>query len=277
MRVNLIVLFFLLCFTPSSVLADGPEESLEYEAPVSAKISPIEIRFGVQKPIFQCPCVRLAFRVKTLGGEIDTKYILISTEALASYIQGSDLQFESIPIQLVNVGAVEFLWKQGHIGLGFNGVTFGKDLDLGYENIIKTGAYLLLDLFRGKTTSVKLRTTYDHESYSVNRGPQVFRHIFGKSISMQWNTPLWRGRLSAYGGLEPRFDTNDDFYWRFGSAIENGINMVNSHSVLANVGIHLSYDYDSFRDALGLVAFETRGLVYVEMSWLDVLLTGEKK
>lgn len=272
--------FALFIFNIPLSFADNSEFTeptpSEKESILSVKANPIQFRFGFQKAVFQCPCLRFSMVIKGAGGEIETQHFLISADALFKYYHSTDIQFDSMPVQFVNMLAAEVLWKQGHIGLGFDGITIGKDLDASYEDIIKTGAYFLVNAFRNDAMRLDFRTGYDFEKMTINRGPVQERNFVGEEINFNWMTKRWSGKITAFADFQPS-PTESSFYWRFGSAMEHNVHMVNTGNFFTSLGLHTSYDYDSFRDALGLIAFEARALIYMDISWIHEPLFKAKK
>lgn len=243
-------LFFAFIFSLFALAASAhtddtifPRASLANDAALGAEVS----YFGY------CPCFRWKIRVELAGGEIETRELLISSEALFQFMQTENTQWHAREAQLFRIGAIEALVKGAHVGIGFSGVTLGQDADAGYTNIIKTGVYLLINIFRTEAARLDLKTGYEFDQYSVNAAPTTTRNITSQAIAFRWNTTRFFGKITGSVFLDAenysRFNVSHIGYTASAAA---GVKFFNVRDFYMGAELQASYSHDPFRFDLGL-------------------------
>ncbi len=228
---------------------------------------PLAAQAGFQASYGACPCLRWSFQVRALGGRVVTRDFVISSRALFEYLHREQAYFDRNVAQIFRVGALEVLWRRGHLGVGFNGVTLGRDLDRGYSDWIRTGAYILLSAIYDQAIRLGFRTGYDFEQMRVNLGPEIERHEINQSVVFEWNRGVFNGYLSALIGY-------NSYQWdltqpriQFSGAVE--ARLLRFWHLESNLGLELSYENDPFRELLGFARENAVGLLYIGLSWVE--------
>lgn len=172
----------LLVLSFSSLAAETQEDKKD----VSIYIDVVDSNIGPQMGLGQCPCFRIATQHKVLGGEIETKYVLVKSEGLLTMEMDRGLNFrtaDSLTKRLFNLGATELMWKGQVLGVYFPGVTLGNDLDRGYTDIIRTGMHLVLKAYRSRYAQVDFRIGYSHDQGNINLFRDYNDHIWHNSFN----------------------------------------------------------------------------------------------
>jgi hypothetical protein len=221
---------------------------------------------GAQMSWGQCPCFRWSIQVHALGGKLETRDFLISTDAFFKYQQTENAQFQRLMSRLYTIGTIEALWKGGHIGVGFDGLTVGGDLDRSYSDIVKTGMYVLVNLVATDAVRLNIRNGYDFEQMKIV-DEQITRHRINEQIRLDWNTGRWSGNLRAGVYIDPRDFTSGGSYSPY-AGISTQVRMFSIGDLQAALGLNISADRDPMREAYGLAANNVTGQVFLDLSWI---------
>lgn len=235
--------------------------------------SAAQVASGLRLETGICPCVRWSVAVRTLAGQWETRHFILSSEGLAQLRFDAPPDFQRIQQATLQAGAVELLWKQGHIGLGFMGVEIGQDRDRGLSEIFRTGLYALLNVLRHSDAPsesdvrLDLRTEWFTPGYRINRGPEIRRHQIRESIVFDWHAGRFSGGLRASGGIDltgwqegPVWDLRGQTHARF------EILRLGAQSVGVNIAAFASHD--TFQELFGFPADAVGGSIYFDAAWL---------
>ncbi|HTL11837.1 MAG TPA: hypothetical protein VL588_05085 [Bdellovibrionota bacterium] len=234
------------------------------------EVDPIDATGAFEFDWFSCPCFRWTVQVKGMGGMIETKDFLISSDALVNFITKMTAGNGDQTAQLVTLGAMEALWKGGHIGVGFDGVTVGDNVDMAYNDILKTGLYAIINILRTGSVKLDVHTGYDFEQMSINTAPAQQFNEWVSAAVMDWHTGIWSGRLTAQVVMP--FDSNGlsgPGGWSYGADLSTGFRVLKISDIAMTLGLGGGVSYDPFRQDFGLEPLSVSGRVFMELSWVD--------
>jgi hypothetical protein len=230
------------------------------------EVTPVRAGSGVQVSIGQCPCFRWTVQVQGLGGRIETKDVLISADALIKFQQSTNSNFQKLASRVVTVGAIEALIKGGHVGVGFNGVTFGQDADRGYSDMLRAGFYALVNILQTDATRFDIRSGYDFERVANMNGMRASRSNIDQAAVFQWNSGPWSGTFNAHVGLNP----DGMEYTRLSTGADVRVRAIAFDDFELGLSASVSADHDPFRELLGLNANNAVAMVNMDLSWVAV-------
>jgi hypothetical protein len=231
-----------------------------------------------------CPCFRWTTRVQAAGGKIETKDFLISTDALFKFQEQFNPFFIRYSQRIYTVGDVEALWKKAHVGIGFDGVTFGEDKDLGYSDLLKTGLYALVnvlmtqgeqnpDPLHKKFVRLDLRTGFDYEQIRVNLGPMIQHNTVSEKAILHWETGRWSGNVQGLVSFDPQHTGASP---ELGASASVHLRMANIKQFALGLGLEVSADHDPFRTFLGYDPDQFTGSLFLDLSYVDGRTVGGK-
>lgn len=233
------------------------------------EVSPATVTGGFNAGHGFCPCFRWTVGVQLLGGSWETREFLISTDSLFQIEQSQSAYLHRIMSRVYTVGAIEALWKRGHVGIGFEGITVGDDLDRSYADIVRTGLYVLINLIRTDAARLDIRTGYQYEQFRVNLGPAIqTSHNLPQSLILDWNDGGdWTG--DVYTGLIVSAQTPLDPHSLFlGTGANSRLRLFTKDELEAGLGLRVDYEYDPFREIYGLAASNLSAMLYMDLSWV---------
>ncbi len=213
-----------------------------------------DVEGGFQVSYGYCPCLRWTVKVDLGGGDFETRDFLISTDALFRYAQTETPRMFNSASHSFRIGAIEALAKGAHVGLAFNGVTVGEDLDRGYSDILATGFEFLVSIVRTSNMSLMARTGYEYEQLRVNAGPEEKRNILSETIAFKWKTKTNRfnGAINATVFTDPFAGplATDQIGYKGSASVH--ANIVNLKNFTFGTALQTSYEHDPFRAMFGL-------------------------
>ena len=213
-----------------------------------------DVEGGFQVTYGYCPCLRWTIKVDLGGGDFETRDFLFSTDALFRYAQTETPRMYNSASHSFRIGAIEALIKGAHVGLAFDGVTVGEDLDRSYSDIMATGFEFLVSIFRTNSLSLTARSGYEYEQLRVNAGPENKRNILSETIAFKWKskTNRFNGAINATIFADPFAGPlgTDELGYK-GSANVHA-NIVNLKNFTLGAAFQTSYEHDPFRGAFGL-------------------------
>jgi hypothetical protein len=214
-----------------------------------------------------CPCFRWSVGVKLVSGQWETRDFLITTDALFQLEQTQSAYLHRIMSRVYTVGAIEALWKGGHIGLGFEGVTIGDNIDQGYSDMIRTGLYALINIIRTDAVRMDIRSGYQFEQLRVNLGPAIDNHNLPQSLIVNWQAGRWSGNVHAGLVIDPTspFDFGSITYTA-GAGVH--ARLFTLGELQAGLGLNASFEHDPFREIYGLAADNFAGMLYMDFAWV---------
>jgi hypothetical protein len=232
------------------------------------EIAPVRAGHGITASIGQCPCFRWTIAVQGLGGKIDTKEVLISTDALIKFAQSSSADLGQLGSRITTIGAIDALIKEGHVGVGFKGISFGQDRDRGFSEILRTGFYALVNLIQNDATRLDIRGGYDFDRYRTVTGQEGDRHIVQAEGVFQVNSGPWRAQLDAHIGMMPNriFSGNSI---RAGGGASGRVRIASFSEFELGLAAELRGEYDSFREILGFdKSFNGTGMIMMDLAFV---------
>lgn len=207
---SLPILLFLLLLpsTYTGAFAHIPFFPLR-DAPLEAQNNPIFSTYNGLSFATVCSlCLWQENSLKAGGFVWETSQFLFAPQ-IFSYAEHRDLNnIQQKNAQLFTVGLGEFLWKSGRIGIGFDGVRFGYDLNLGLSKYHRWQAHGLLNLLRTKFVRLDYRLDYLGESMSINATAVPEQHFFAQGLRVQWQYKRLSGQAFAMFGV-PLTDSTD--------------------------------------------------------------------
>lgn len=222
-----------------------------------------ESDFGAQVGYFACPCFRWTIRVELLGGKIETREILISSDALFQYVQTEAPFGQSAPLQTFKVGALEAILKGARVGIGFDGITWGRDNDMGYSDLLKTGAHFLVNLIRTDAVRLDLKSGYEFDQMSVNLAPETERQLAYQAVALRWSGKRFGARADARVFVNPSDDRSSGFQGSTGFHAK----AIKASDFYLGIGFDFSYLYDPFRLNFGINPHLAIAGIYVDIGY----------
>lgn len=221
---------------------------------------------------------RYVVQVKTGSGSIETKEILISSDALLkiSLPSAHNLTNAASKVYNINVGAIEAYSKEGHIGVGFKGVTFGKDADRGYSDLLRYGFYAMTNLARAKGGGNRLdfRGGYDYQSMTTVSGQSGARGVLDAALALHWKVNevvgdfgAVEGNMVAHVGLDKEDPSNADLM-TMGFSANAGVRVIRIEDFEASLLADISTERDGFREMLGLNKWDTIASLMIDVSYV---------
>lgn len=214
------------------------------------QIQPALASSGVQMSWGQCPCFRWTVQLQGLGGGIETRQFLVSSDALFKMREDMNPGFQRWQKRLFTLGAAEALWKGGRVGLGFRGVAFGEDRDRGYTDLIRSGFYVLVNALLTDSLRFDIRSAYDFERMRVNQGPELHRGVFDQSAELRWRTRRWSGKVSGHVGFDDG-KGRPDAGTRAGGEASARLRVLSLGDFQAGLGMNAAFEHDPFLKAVG--------------------------
>ncbi|MGK5085875.1 hypothetical protein WDW37_21510 [Bdellovibrionota bacterium FG-1] len=240
--------------------------SMGAQADNMIEINPAAAAAGVQVSIGQCPCFRWTIQAKVGQGRIETKDIWISIDGLLQYSQASSSDFSKLGSRKLTIGAAEALIKGAHVGLRFDGVTFGSEGDRGYSSILRTGVAILANIVQTDAVKLNLRTGYDFEKLTTEANQSATRHLLTETAEIDWTAGSFTGRATARVGMEPEYGF-DPHHFVLGTSAEVRTRIVSFSDFELGASAQASVDYDPFRDLLGLNPINAVGMLLMDLTW----------
>ncbi len=171
---------------------------------------------GSQVTFGQCPCYRWTVEIKGVGVSVETREILVSIDSLVYFRQTNPLAFDAASTRFFGMGSAEFLSKATRLGIGFDGLTLGRDDDRQLKNILQTGFYAMVSILAGDSEESKgkprldLRAGYKHYKYKNSAGVARSRDFLAVGPAFAWNSGPWSAKATAYVGFDAEDLGNSD-------------------------------------------------------------------
>ena len=265
-RIGFTALTLLLVAGITALVAGAVAAPPLAHADADIEIDAVKGTIGPRMSWIQCPCFRWVMQVQVAGGQIETRDFLISSESLFKFHRGrlpsTSEQFAS---RLFTVAPVEALWKTGHIGIGFSGVTFGENKDLGYSNLIQTGLYALVNAFLTDAVRLDIHSGADYETMRVNYGPQIDRVLLDQAAIFKWKAGSWSGNVQGRVGFDSAHLT-DPAYIDAAASPSVRWQMVRMGALDMGLSLTFSYEHDGLRSFMGLIPDMVSGSLLMDMS-----------
>lgn len=234
-------------------------------ADLSGSVTPVSLAAGGVGSYIQCPCFRWTIGARAAGGVLETRDIVISSDALFKFRMQEDLMWDQKPmVKMFEVGSLRLLLKGAHLGLAFPGVTFGEDVDKGYSDFLQTGIYALVNLIRTETIGLEARTGYQYQQYRINLGPLLEEHEGYEAIVFNWRRGRWNGSLSGLMGFE-----NGDYERPHFLATESTrIRAFSIKDLQMGIALEFQAEHEPFRQRVGLEPNSVAATVWMDFSYI---------
>lgn len=241
------------------------------------EIGPGHAGAGVRVSDGACPCIRFVVRTHKLGGRIETRKFIISTDAFFRFeLALAPRSNVIVPAsRYFNIGALEAIMRGSRVGLGFAGVTIGHDNDLSYSEITRTGLYVFMQLLRSEALSFDIRSGYEYEQKRVNLSPLVRSNDLVQSAVLSFEYGFLAGQLGAVAAFDPRVYSDLGGY-RLGANASLEASTVLFKSVDLAFGVEALVEHDPFREQFGLDPNQRMVGVYIDASYIPRRLRKER-
>lgn len=224
---------------------------------------PIEIGTSIGYETHPCPCVRVGLQVQLASGEWESRSLWVSLESLYSLDQTNSPFLNEVTSRMHKLGAAEAVWKPGlgksGIGIGFSGLRFGENVDAGYTDVLTTGVYALLQIYRSQALGLDVKSGYAYRQFRVNEGPELNTHEWSNGVAFRWNTGRWSGKidLTAYDWDDPRYQ----------GSVETHVTTHRYAGVQMGIGAEVLFEHDPAREAWGLDMDQEAVFLNLDLLW----------
>jgi hypothetical protein len=255
MKLNLVLLALTLLLNLSGIASLSSPARADDNRPQMIEVVPFKAEAGTQMSWGQCPCFRWTVQIQGLGGGVMVaKEFLISSDAVFKMRQEMEADGSSNRLKLYRLGAVEALWTGGHVGMGYQGITWGDDPDHDYFDVVRTGLYGFINMILNDSIRFDVRSAAEFESMRVDYGSsRVARTTLDQSAVLHWKSGGWSGNVSASVGLDASHPSNAQ-YMRLGADASMRARLLSIGDLELGLNLNGSYDHDPFREILGLTA-----------------------
>jgi len=231
------------------------------------EFTPAQVRTGGEVGYGQCPCLRWTLQFAGLGGRLETRDFIISSDALLALDYREDPRFQGATTDLVRFGGLEALLKGTRLGLRFQGVTVGNDLDRGYTDILRTGLSFVMNLVQQERVRLDLRSGYDFERMRLNLVEDVERHDLPQSLNLIWNAGRWSGDLRGSVSI-PTSEVLSPAAYRLQASASSQVRVLTVQDLRMALGAALVVDRDPQREEWGLAPLQATAQFFMNMSWV---------
>lgn len=254
-----LALFFLAPFLSTGAYADSME------------INPIGAAAGIQGSYFACPCIRWVVRVEGPSGRAETKDFIFTIDEIFKVEATSNIWATRLGSKLFKLGGADVLWKEGHIGFGFQGVTAGDRIDRESTDIIQTGFYAFVNLLRRETERSGIRwdqrAGYDYLQQRVNLGREIERHGLYGTNDLKWHSGRWRGDVYVTVEADANLASQPELTEiTTGAAAQ--VDLLRKGGFLWGLGAAVAFDHNPVRELQGLDPNDLSGRVWMEFHWI---------
>jgi len=238
------------------------------------KVTPsAKVTAGTQIGYGACPCFRWKVGIQGPGGKIETREFLISSDALFKLTQTHYGFQKEVASRLVTVGAIEALWKGGHIGMGFTGVTLGDDEDLGFNEIMRGGLYAFVNILMSDAVRMDIRSGYDLQKMRVNLGPKISRGILEQKALFKWSSGSWSGAVQASIGMDEVVPLSFKAAKLAGSA-NLRLGMLTMGDLIWGLNLDVTAERDPWRKLLGVPEDLITTSLFMDLTYLPEKIAG---
>lgn len=214
-----------------------------------------------------CPCFRLSIKARALGGQWNVRNFIIGSDALFQFRQSADLALGTTMSRYYQISPLEVLSRRGHVGIAFDGITLGDDLDRSYTDIFRTGVSAIINMVATDAIRLDLRTGYDFERMNINLGTQREAHVLPQTLLMRWRTRHWSGHMSGTVGF-PSDSITDPDQFLYAAELDQQVRFLTRSDLQFAFDIDLGFERNPFREAYGLARDNLSAEVGFEISWL---------
>lgn len=239
-------------------------------------VTPIAAQHGIEASIggaAKCPCLRWSVKLTALSGRIETKDILISSEALFAFQQTNSMDYQSLAKQMIHAGQIEIMAKlgdegTGHIGAAFNGVQWGSDPDRGLSNILRVGGALIGGVSLSDSIMLDGTLGFDWDKFTTMFGKVGDRMLVKPGARVKLQHGPWSGQADVYVGLDASGnDVGKNLV--IGGKAKGRVAAYAFSEFELGISAELMGEYDGFREMLGLNSKNGTLMVGMDLSWVE--------
>lgn len=157
----------------------------------------LETNVGFLRGLSRCSCARWTFQIKLASGELRTKDLILSTDAILRVNLRMTQQFYQMTERMFHVGPFDLLFRQSRLGLGFSGVTVGSNFDRQVVELIQTGFYATFAAVLRDDIRLDFRSGYEHDSFQVNLGDRQKKRFLSQSMRFKFQRKYFDGFVHA--------------------------------------------------------------------------------
>lgn len=151
------------------------------------------IRPGVEVSGGTCPCYRTVIAAQLVSGLFEVQEFIFTSAGLVQFEEATVPVFQSAVRRTYRVGEFDLTHRPSGVGLRFEGVTWGTDLDRGLTDMIGSGVRLQYRLMATSEFYAELGTGYRYDGFSADR--RYDRHSIPTEIALYWADPHFRGNI----------------------------------------------------------------------------------
>lgn len=226
--------------------------------------TPIEVEVGARGSAGACNCFVWTVTTSIGAGKWETKRFLISSEALFAYARLEHSRLLRGFGETFQAGAAEILWKGGRIGIAFDGVTMGEDVNQGYSDLVRSGLHALASWLISDSASLDVRTGVEYERKRVNLGPEFDEYEAQLRARVRWQGRAFEAEASFLAGADPS-DIHESYHLKFEASARYEI--LELGDVALGIGARGTAEHDDNRDEYGLMGTQLVGVVYMDLAW----------
>lgn len=265
--------FLLLGLFSLLVLADDGQppdirdsDSMDI-SPGMIEIIPITVSTGNTAKWGPEPYFRWTVKIQMAGGQWENHDFSISSDALFQLLEGENIQLLRVSERIFQAGAIEALWKSGHIGLGFEGVTWGTDVDQQYSRLFRTGVYAIVNLIRNEAIRLDIHSGYQFETKHINLSDGDSVSTFPQEIMMHWRTRFFAGRLHAKAAFNSEGPVNFRTI-RASTGTQSHLRVLSIKDLRLGIGLDFKAEHDPIRENWGLNPNSVTASIYLDISYI---------
>ena len=238
-------------------------------SPPMIEFLPGSVSVGMEAGAGQCPCIRWIVQAQGIGGSIETRDFLISTEALLSYQRRQDPRVLTAVSEVWSLGGLEALLKGSRFGLRFDGIQFGHDLDRGTTDLFRTGLDLITQLVQQESVRLRLRTGVDFEHFQMNLIEDTGRVLLPQSLDFAWNAGIWSGNVQASFSFPADALTRPEEYV-LSAAAQQSVRLASVQDLELALGASLGFTRDPFRMRWGISPHDFNAQLTMNVQWVGL-------
>lgn len=232
------------------------------------EVTPISLSAGHTVKWAPEPYFRWTTKIQLAGGQWESRDFIVSSDALLELLEGENLQLIRTSERLFQAGAFETLWKGGHVGLGFEGVTWGTDIDRQYSQLIRTGIYAMINVIRTEAMRLDIHSGYEFESKHINLSDPQTSGLLPQEVVMRWRTRFLTGRL--YASVAPQTAGEQNLHtMRVAAGTKAKVRILSVKDLRIGLGLDLHSERDPRREAWGLDPTSTSASVFLDLSYVN--------
>ncbi len=234
--------------------------------PSRFEVGPGAVSAGIDAGFGQCPCIRWTFRAELVGGQIETRQFLISSDALLALQRREDVRMNLTASEQVTLGAFEAHKKDSRFGLRFDGVTLGSDLDRGATELLRTGLDLIIQWVQSESLRLRFETGIRIESFTMNLMDPAVRTLLPQALALSWNAEPFSGDVTLQLAV-PAETPLDPANYVLGLASDNRLRLLTLDDLEFALGAGVALKRDPFFEAWGVGPHDIVTSLVMDIRW----------